>query len=318
MQCSTWNGERCLNTSSLFTECGSTGLYWAVISGTSSECVDKRVRVEQKRGYVAIIIAVANQKGGVGKTTSAVSIAAELALRSLRVLLIDLDPQASASSGLRIELPPEGEDLYDVFFGKRSLSQIIVPCPTVQGLSVVPASRDLVSLELEVGKKQGRELILTSELKSISSSYDTIVIDCPPSSGLLTLNAMGAAQGVLVPLQSEYYALEGLSSLTRTIQFVKTTFNPSLELFGVFMTMFDARTNLSGQVESEASEFFKGRMFKTRIPRNIRLSECPSHGLPICVYDPSSAGGRAYQALSEELLVRLGLSAPGLGVVGNG
>lgn len=269
---------------------------------------------------MSITIAVANQKGGVGKTTSAVSIAAELALQELRVLIIDMDPQASASSGLRVELPAEGEDLYDVFFGKLSLGDIIAKSPSIPALSVVPASRDLVSLELEVGKRHGRELILTSELKTVKNDFDVIVIDCPPSSGLLTLNALGAAQGVLVPLQAEYYALEGLSSLTKTIQFVQATFNPSLELFGVFMTMYDARTNLSAQVEAEAAQFFAGRMFSTRIPRNIRLSECPSHGLPICLYDRQSSGGKAYRALTEELLGRLGLGEVEgvLGEAGNG
>lgn len=270
---------------------------------------------------MSITIAVANQKGGVGKTTSAVSVAAELALRDLRVLLIDMDPQASASSGLRVELPSEGNDLYDVFFGNRSLSDVITQSPSLPALSVVPASRDLVSLELEVGKRHGRELILTSELKGIRNEFDVVIIDCPPSSGLLTLNALGAAQGVLVPLQAEYYALEGLSSLAKTIQFVQATFNPSLELFGVFMTMFDARTNLSAQVEAEATQFFAEKMFSTRIPRNIRLSECPSHGLPICLYDGQSSGGRAYKALADELLARLGFGEDGgrlVVQVGNG
>jgi len=269
---------------------------------------------------VSITIAVANQKGGVGKTTSSVSVAAELSLRDLRVLLIDMDPQASASSGLRVELPSEGQDLYDVFFGKRSLRDIITQSPSLPSLSVVPASRDLVSLELEVGKRHGRELILTSELKGLRNEFDIIVIDCPPSSGLLTLNALGAAQGVLVPLQAEYYALEGLSSLTKTIQFVQATFNPALELFGVFMTMFDARTNLSAQVEAEAAQYFSGKMFSTRIPRNIRLSECPSHGLPIWLYDAQYSGGKAYRGLGDELLERHEYEERerGLNMAGNG
>lgn len=268
---------------------------------------------------MSAVIAIANQKGGVGKTTSTVSLSAELAQSGFRVLMIDLDPQGSASSGLRVDFPPEGEDLYDVFFGKKSLGDIIVRSSMLENLWVAPSSKDLVSLELEVGKRQGRELILTSELKPLRSSYDFVLIDCPPSSGLLTLNAMGASMGVVVPLQAEYYALEGISSLMNTINFVRQTFNPQLELFGVFMTMFDARTNLSVQVEEEANQFFASKMFKTRVPRNIRLSECPSHGLPICLYDPASAGARAYRDLARELVARVDQHEQAKGVlrVGN-
>ena len=246
------------------------------------------------------VIAISNQKGGVGKTTSAVSLSSELALAGRKVLLVDFDPQGSATSGLGIDLHDEGSDIYDMFFGRVNLTSIIRQSQ-IQNLSVAPSSSDLVGLEIELGKAPGRELILRSELQLLRTTYDYVIIDCPPSSGLLTLNAMGATDKILIPLQAEYYALEGLSALVKTIEFVKQTFNPKLEILGVFMTMFDSRTNLSIQVEQEAANYFKELMFKSRIPRNIKLSECPSHGMPICLYDPLSAGAKAYNLLAKEI-----------------
>jgi chromosome partitioning protein len=257
---------------------------------------------------MAHITAIANQKGGVGKTTSAVSLSAQLALLGFKVLLLDFDPQASATSGLGIEKLPEGSDLYDAFFGKVPFKSIIVDTG-VKNLSIIPGSHDLVSLELEIGKAPGRELILKSALRDIEGDFDLIFIDCPPSSGLLTLNALGSAKYVLVPLQAEYYSLEGLSGLLNTISFVQQTFNPGLEMLGVFLTMYDARTNLSVQVLKEAEAFFGDKLLRARIPRNIRLSESPSHGLPIALYDPQSAGAKSYLALAGELIERLGLNA---------
>jgi chromosome partitioning protein len=256
------------------------------------------------------IISISNQKGGVGKTTSAISIASELANLGRQVLVVDFDPQGSATSGLGVERPAEGEDLYDLFFGRVSLAAIIRPT-VIPNLFVAPASPDLVGLEIELGKVPGRELILKTELNLLKTSYDYVLIDCPPSSGLLTLNALGAADKVLIPLQAEYYALEGLSALMNTIEFVRQTFNPGLEILGVFMTMFDSRTNLANQVEGEARRFFQGLMFESRIPRNIKLSECPSHGMPICLYDPLSAGAVAYRSLAGEVDRRcFGTGAP--------
>ena len=246
------------------------------------------------------VIAVANQKGGVGKTTSSISISAELAHMGRQVLLVDFDPQGNATSGLGVELKEEGKDLYDMFFGRVSLADIITPTK-VEGLSVAPSSKDLVGIEIELGKAPGRELKLKSELKLLRSAYDYVIIDCPPSSGLLTLNALGAAESVLIPLQAEYYALEGLSALLGTIEFVKQTFNPSLGILGVFLTMFDGRTNLAVQVEAEVRSHFGEQAFKSRIPRNIKLSECPSHGLPISLYDGLSSGAVAYRALTQEI-----------------
>ena len=253
---------------------------------------------------MSCIIAIANQKGGVGKTTSAVSLAAELALMGRKVLLVDFDPQGSATSGLGLEAPDEGRDLHDVFFGRMPLSQILLQSQ-IPTLSVAPSSEDLVALEVELGKTPGRELILRTELAAVASAFEYVLIDCPPSSGLLTLNALGASGHVLIPLQAEYYALEGLSALMRTIKFVQQTFNPGLEVLGVFMTMVDSRTNLSTEVENEARGFFGAAMFETRIPRNIKLSEAPSHGLPICLYDVSSSGARAYHALAVEIDARV-------------
>jgi len=259
---------------------------------------------------MAHIIALANQKGGVGKTTSTVSLSAQLALLGFKVLLLDFDPQASATSGLGIARHEEGVDLYDVFFGRIQLAQTIVPS-SIPGLDVVPGSPDLVSLELEIGKTPGRELILRSALGDVSEKYDFVLIDCPPSSGLLTLNALGAAHSVLVPLQAEYYSLEGLSGLLNTIAFTQQTFNLKLELLGVFLTMYDSRTRLSVQVHEEAEKHFAAKLFKAKIPRNIRLSECPSHGMPICTYDAQSAGAKSYLALAGELIDRLGVDKSG-------
>lgn len=253
------------------------------------------------------IIAIANQKGGVGKTTSAVSLSSQLALLGFKVLLLDFDPQASATSGVGLDKLPEGSDLYDAFFGRLPFKELVVPS-AIPNLSVIPGSHDLVSLELEIGKTPGREIILRNAIKEVQHEFDVIFIDCPPSSGLLTLNALGSAQHVIVPLQAEYYSLEGLSGLLNTISFVQQTFNPALKLLGIFLTMFDARTNLSMQVLQETEKHFGEAVFRARIPRNIKLSESPSHGLPICRYDPLSAGAKAYLALTGELIERLALN----------
>ena len=264
---------------------------------------------------MGFVIDIANQNGGVGKTTSAVSLSADLAMQGKRVLLIDFDPQGSASSGLGVESPEEGQDLFDMFFRTVPLSKIIKRS-SIDNLWVGPSSKDLVGIEIELGKAPGRELILKSELSLLRSSYDYVFIDCPPSSGLLTLNALGSADSILIPLQAEYYALEGLSALMQTVEFVKQTFNPGLLLLGVFVTMFDPRTNLSIQVESEAKRHFGDKMFRTRVPRNIRLSEAPSHGMPICLYDPSSAGAKAYHELALEINERCFGSSSGQEVAG--
>ncbi len=249
------------------------------------------------------VIAVSNQKGGVGKTTSSVSLAAELSLLGRKVLLIDFDPQGNTTSGLGVERPDEGEDLYDVFFGRIPLSSIVQSTPhtELRTLKIAASTKDLIGIEVELGKTPGRELILKTQLKLLKGSFDYVIIDCPPSLGLLTLNALGAADSVLIPLQSEYYALEGVSALIETINFVRQTFNENLHILGVFLTMYDSRTKLSVQVEDEARKFFVDTMFDTVIPRSIRLSEAPSHGRPIALYDPTSPGGQAYARLALEL-----------------
>ena len=262
---------------------------------------------------MSIIISLSNQKGGVGKTTSAVNISCFFALNGYKVLLIDIDPQASATSGVGFVKNRSEPDLYDMFLGTLSIQKLLKET-SLKNLNLVPASPDLISLELELGKKPARELLLKSELKTIQNQYDLIFIDCPPSSGLLTLNALGASDYVIIPLQAEYFALEGISALTGTIDFVKQTFNPELLVLGVVLTMFDSRTNLAGQVESEVFAYYGKRMFETKIPRNIKLSECPSHGLSIFEYDQNCSGSRAYKALCEEIEQRLELKIVGLAV----
>lgn len=250
------------------------------------------------------VISISNQKGGVGKTTSAVSLSSALAELSYNTLLIDFDPQCNATSGLQVDFNEEGEDLYDMFFKRVSLNNVIKETK-IKNLMLAPSSKDLISIEAELGRAAGRELILRSELSILSDNYDFVIIDCPPSSGLLTLNALGASDYVIVPLQAEYYALEGISGLLSTLDFVKSTYNSNLELLGVFLTMFDNRTNLSKQVQDEANNFFSEKLFNTIIPRNIKLSEAPSHGLPISLYAPDSIGAKKYEELAREILLKI-------------
>lgn len=255
------------------------------------------------------IVAVANQKGGVGKTTTAINVAASLASRGLRVLLVDFDPQGNASSGVgyprsRIEL-----SIYDALVGEVAFADVIRPTE-ITTLFLAPATTDLVGAEIELIGAERRERYLANALSTVADQYDYILIDCPPSLGLLTLNALVAADGVIVPMQAEYFALEGLSALTATIEKVRAAYNPALAIDGVLFTMFDARVNLSGQVRTEVESYFGDKVLATVVPRNVRLSEAPSHGKPVLLYDLRCPGTKSYLAVAEELLQRKGPSGP--------
>ena len=249
------------------------------------------------------IIAIANQKGGVGKTTTAVNLATALAAVEKRVLLLDLDPQGNASTGLGIPRSSRAVTSYDVLIGQRSIDGTIVPTK-VPHLSVVPASVDLSGAEVELVGAEHREYKLRDALIGKLLLYDYVLIDCPPSLGLLTLNALVAAHAVLVPLQCEFYALEGLSHLIRTIERVKRHLNPSLEIQGVVLTMFDKRNNLSDLVAADVRDHFGDKVYETVIPRNVRISEAPSHGKPVLLYDFRCPGAQAYVHLAGEVLRR--------------
>lgn len=251
------------------------------------------------------VISVANQKGGVGKTTTSVNLSSALAELGRKILVIDIDPQGNATSGCGVDKNGREASLYDVFMGVFNLSSIIVGTEQ-EGLWVAPANADLVGVEVELNNTPDRESILRNQLRDLRHQFDYIFIDCPPSLSLLTVNALVACDSLLVPLQCEYYALEGVSSLMRTVGLARENLNTNLELEGVVLTMYDGRTNLARQVGAEAKEFFGNAMFETIIPRNIRLSECPSFGKPIFLYDPTSAGSLAYSALAEELEERNG------------
>ena len=250
------------------------------------------------------IIAIANQKGGVGKTTSAVNLAASLAAAEKRTLLVDADPQANATSGVGIERDRLRLTLYEVLLDGRPMQEVIRRGIHFPLLDVAPASRDLVGAEVELVSKPHRESIMRRALEAIRGNYDYILIDCPPSLGMLTLNMLAAADAVIIPIQCEYYALEGLSQLLNTVRLVQRSFNPKLAIDGVLLTMYDNRLNLSKQVAEEAKEYFGGRMFKTVIPRNVRLAEAPSFGKPILMYDIGSIGAQTYLNVAEELIAR--------------
>lgn len=267
----------------------------------SNEIADDRGRVDR-----ACVLAVMNQKGGVGKTTTAVSVAAALAARSVRVLLVDLDPQGNASVGLGIRVQDDGLGVYDVLLTDSSLDGA-VQSAVLENMDLLPSSIDLAGAEVELVALEDREHRLDAALQAVGTTYDVILIDCPPSLGLLTVNALVAASHVIVPIQCEYYALEGLRQLLSTVGRVTQTLNPALAVGGVLLTMYDGRTNLAQNVVDEVRNHFGDQVFNTVIPRSIRLAEAPSYGEPIRVFDPESRGAAAYESLADELCERFQL-----------
>jgi chromosome partitioning protein len=247
---------------------------------------------------VTRIIAIANQKGGVGKTTSAINIGAALATCGKSVLLIDLDPQANATSGVSVE--PEGATIYECLIERALINSAILPT-CIHGLSIIPSKGDLVGAEIEVSNLADRESILKTIVGEIQA-HDFVIIDCPPAFGLLTINALVAASALIVPVQCEYYAMEGLGRLMGNIDRIRDSFNPDLDLEGILLTMYDSRINLSRQVQDEIRGFFKEKVFQAVIPRNVALAEAPSHGKPVLSYNAASSGAQAYLDLAKEIL----------------
>ena len=249
------------------------------------------------------VLAIANKKGGVGKTTTAVNLASCLAVAEKKVLLIDVDPQANATSGLGVDSRELERSVYDVFVNEERLDKVVLSTK-VPNLHLIPSHINLVGTEVELVQVIAREKILREALRAVKDEFDYILIDCPPSLGILTLNALTASDSVLIPIQCEYYALEGLSKLLNTVKLVQKHLNRQLNIYGVLLTMYDGRLNLCNQVEKEVRDYFKEKVFRTTIMRNVRLSEAPSFGLPIVMFDATSTGAENYMRLAEEVLSR--------------
>jgi chromosome partitioning protein len=255
------------------------------------------------------ILGIVNQKGGVGKTTTAINLAACLAIEGLKILLVDCDPQANASSGLGFQRDDNRHSIYDVLMGDSPAEQVILPTD-VDLLSLLPGSKNLTGANIELAGADDRALRLRRALEPVQADYDLVILDCPPALDLLTLNVLAAADTLIVPMQAEYFALEGISELISTLERVRSAYNPAVTIEGVLLTMYDDRTNLAQQVTETLREYFRERLYRTVIPRNIRLAEAPSHGKPVALYDPRSRGTEAYFELTGEFLARNQMESP--------